>query len=73
MAQDENIVKLEHPYSTPDVITQMQRHYNPEQDIIGRAEFMPENQFKVTAAHGVSSFACTRVGLRSFAVCREMT
>jgi hypothetical protein len=44
--QDENIARLEQT-STPDVITQMQRHYNPEQDIIGRAEFMPENQFKV--------------------------
>lgn len=32
---------------TPDAITQAQRHYNPQADVVGRAEFMPENQFKV--------------------------
>ena len=49
MAQDENIAKLEHTSATPDVITQTQRHYNPKEDVVGRAEFMPERQFKVTS------------------------
>ena len=35
---------------TPDAITQVQRHYNPTEDIVGRAEFMPEHQFKVPTA-----------------------
>ena len=49
IVQDESSSKLRATSLglTPDVITQMQRHYNPEEDIIGRAEFMPEIQFKV--------------------------
>ena len=33
--------------ATPDAITQVQRHYNPEEDVVGRAEYLPEHQFKV--------------------------
>jgi hypothetical protein len=49
MAQYDNMAKLgaSSMTQTPDVITQTQRHYNPKEDVVGRAEFMPERQFKV--------------------------
>ena len=43
--------------STPDAITQVQRHYNPEEDIVGRAEYLPEHQFKVQT-HGAVLMVC---------------
>jgi len=45
-------------YATPDAITQVQRHYNPEEDVVGRAEYLPEHQFKVRPLCRASDGLC---------------